>query len=73
MGWLDLEILTFQFKPKVEFFKPEVDTQTHKNIFLESDDHADYKNIFCFEIEAKLRTFAKICTFCKFWSAILNT
>ena len=28
---------------------------THKYIFLESDDHAHYKNIFCFEIGAKLR------------------
>ena len=36
---------------------------TQKHIFLESDDHADYKNIFCFEIEAKLRNFAKICKF----------
>ena len=29
-----LEILTFQFKPKVEFFKPEVDTPTHKKMYF---------------------------------------
>ena len=32
-------------------------------MFSESDDYADYKNMFCFEIEAKLRNFAKICKF----------
>ena len=30
-----------------EFFKPEVDTQTHRDyMFLESEDRADYKNMF---------------------------
>ena len=45
---------------------------TRKYIFLESDDHADNTNMFFFEIEAKLRSFAKICKFCKLWSTILN-
>ena len=38
-------------------------SNTQKCIFLESDDHADYKNIFCFEIRAKLRNFDKFANF----------
>ena len=35
MGQLDLEILTFGFQLEVDFFKPEVNTLTHKkNFFL---------------------------------------
>ena len=55
-------------------FKPEVHTNLHENyIFSEPDCHADYKNILCFRIGPKLRNFAKICKFCKFRSAALNT
>ena len=43
-----------------------MDTQTQKNIFLESDDHADYKNIFCFEIGAKLKNLLKYANFAYF-------
>ena len=49
------------------FFKPEVDTQTQKNyIFSVINGHAEYKNIFCFQIGAKLRYITKVCKFCKF-------
>ena len=27
-------MLSFYFKPEVDFFKPEVDTETHKNIYF---------------------------------------
>ena len=51
-------------------------THTHSNtqkyIFLESNNHADYKNIFSFEIGVKSRNIAHICNFWKFRSTILN-
>ena len=37
-----------------------------KYIFLESDDHADYKNIFCIEIGAKLKNIAEYANFANF-------
>ena len=54
------------------FFKPEVDTKTQKMYFLELDGHADYKNMFCFGIGAKLRNFAKIYKFHKIRSTIVS-
>ena len=55
----DIDVLV---KTRRRFLKPDVNSQTNKNYrFLESDSHADYKNIFCFRIGEKLRNFAKIC------------
>ena len=60
--------------PEVEFFKPELDTETNKNIyFWHQTIMLITKNILCLENGAELRDFAKICKFCKFRSAILNT
>ena len=49
MKRLNLEILTFEFQPEVDFFNRKLIPKHSKNIyFLESDDHADYKIMFCF-------------------------
>ena len=73
MGLFDLEILTFSFQSKVDFLAGSGHLKTQKYVCLELDDHADYKNTFCFQMETKLRNLAKICKFCKFRSTILNT
>ena len=39
---------------------------------MDSDGPADYKNMFCFQMGAKLRNFAKICKINKFSFTILN-
>ena len=48
-------------------FKPEVGAQTHtKYIYLEFNSRADYTNIFCFQIGAKLRKLGKNANFANF-------
>ena len=70
IGLLDLRDIEVLYQPEVDF----LNLKTQKiHIFLKSKDRVDYKNINCFRIRAKLRNLAKICKFCKFRSAILNT
>ena len=53
-------MLTFQFKPEIDFFKPGVNIQTHrKYTLLKLDSYVDYKNMFCFQIGESLIDFAK--------------
>ena len=58
---IDVLVLTGCRFDKPEVYRVHLNTQ--KYIFFESDDHANYKNIFCFEIRAKLRILAQICKF----------
>ena len=53
----DIDVLV---KTRRRFLKPDVNSQTNKNYrFLESDSHADYKNIFCFINRSKIEKFCK--------------
>ena len=62
MGQLDLEILTFQFQTEVDFLNWKQTTKHFKNIY----NRADHKNIICFQIRAKLKTWQKYAHFANF-------
>ena len=50
----DIDVLV---STESRFFKAEMDT--HTKILLDSDNHADYKNIFCFTDRNKIEKFGE--------------